>query len=424
MSVPMSLPAEKEALYKMIANSDKVLARTLVPEDFHDPVHRDIFVAEAKLVIEYGTGDFVSIAEAMKDNVGVQKAGGSAYLAQLCILDVPESPTAGIIRILKARRIERDMVQAASEMHTKEAKEVPAHLMVLSKEMGQLLPTEDDDQRIRIIKAANEGTNTISTGYKHMDEVFGGGFKDGALYTFASRPGGGKSTLLANFGAHLIDKERDFLFISLEMTENEVMEKLLQATYDIYQKAAQDEMEDLLSPIKSPFTINDTSFTLDKVTTEILCSDAPIIFIDYIQLIRDPSASTKLAEVTNITRTLKLLAMEIKKPIVTACQMSRAIEQDNAKKKPHLRREPYLSDLRESGSIEQDSNVVCFLWNDASQESEEEKAVQSTVDDMQGYEPSKLEIIVRKNRSGPETYTGKHIELTFDMPKSRIYETI
>lgn len=401
------------------------IARTLVPEDFYDPINRDIFVAEKALILEYGTGDFVSICEAMKTHDKIEQLGGAAYLAELCILPGIESPTPGVVRTLKHRRAERDIQAESQKFHTLEAKHVPAHLMNLSKEIGQLLPTEEGAQKDRIAEAIKEGSSFTSTGIRQLDDILGGGFKDGALYTFAGRPGDGKSTLLTSFAAHLMNEEIPFAFLSLEMTEDEVMTKILQAMFGNTAEEIQADIGGIMGPLDEKlFHILDSAFTLEKITTEILCTDAPVIFIDYIQLIRDPSAGNKLAEVTNITRTLKLLAMEVKKPIVTASQMSREITKDNTSKKakgtPVFKREPVLSDLRESGSIEQDCNVVGFLWKpNPTEEAIQTLGFEDAVAEVEG-DQGPIDILIKKNRGG-RLDTAK---LYFDKPGSKIYEKI
>jgi replicative DNA helicase len=256
-----------------------------------------------------------------------------------------------------------------------------------------------------------------------MDYALDGGVANGTLFVLAARPGVGKTTLALNIAAKAAQRKLRTLFISLEMTREEIAERYLAHYADTTPAKARENAETLLPFVEGDLLIDDATRTLDGLKTVVSRNfDCDLFVIDYLQLLsapgRDGRDSSRTQEVGRITRELKLLARDMDRPVILLCQMSRAIERDRHN------REPVLSDLRESGTIEQDADYVTFLWNRNAKEAEKQESELPDMDgseekpkDEETVEPD-LRWILRKNRFGPPdkcfkmAFNGPHFTFT------------
>lgn len=251
------------------------------------------------------------------------------------------------------------------------------------------------DKRARIASGAD--TPAISTGFDSLDAMFGGGMINGGLYICGARPGMGKTTLGISIADNIAERGGTILFASIEMSEDEISAKRVARKAKIpYTKALVGKMSDedwkranpaVVELSKRKFEISDDS---DVTVQDILFAarrlpNLTAIFIDYLSLIRPVSKSkSRYEEMTGISNDLKRMARTLKVPVLCVAQLNR--ENENRQNK-----RPRLSDLRETGSIEQDADAVIFLHNEAYYDRDRKR---------NQLEAEELEVIVAKNRHG------------------------
>ena len=284
--------------------------------------------------------------------------------------------------------------QAESALYKLSDEVVPSRLIGLD-ELGTLRHDE-----LKYMLDNPDAPRGISTGLSDLDRVLGG-FKDSHLAIIAGRPSMGKSALALNIAYAAATAKKSVLFFSLEMNQTELMDRLLTMKsgvdgWKISQgRLTSDEFsrvsEAMASLSELPFTIDDgTGLNIAKLRSEVnrfvQRNPVDIIFIDYLQLMdgmggHKRSETNRVSEITEISRGLKILARDLDKPIVALSQLSRAVET-----RPDKR--PILSDLRDSGSIEQDADVVLMLYRDDYYKENSKK-------------PGVVEVTLKKHRNGP-----------------------
>jgi len=248
----------------------------------------------------------------------------------------------------------------------------------------------------------------VPTGFKDLDDTLAGMQKSNLLI-LASRPGIGKTSLALNIAQNLTVKyKRPVGFFSLEMSKEELVDRLLVAQADIDAwrlktgKLTEDDFTKLSNAMgelaEAPLYIDDTpALSILEMRTKArrlqVEAGIDLLVVDYLQLARSRQLENRVQEVSEITQGIKNLARELKIPILAISQLSRAVEQRGGQKKPQL------ADLRESGSIEQDADVVMFLWRE-----EEENTENINLD-------------IAKHRNGPL----KSIQLFFKGDRIKFY---
>ena len=268
-------------------------------------------------------------------------------------------------------------------------------------------------ERISLQMESGQGVIGVPSGFHDLDRMTGG-FKDSDLIIVAGRPSMGKTSLALNIALHAaLEAKKAIAIFSLEMSKEQLTERLLteQAQIDaqrlhrgLLSEAEYDRVSNALGPLGEAAIFIDDTPAMDELTLQLKARQAKmrhnidLIVVDYLQLMhgRSRGDDNRVQEVSSISRALKGLARELRIPVIAISQLSRAPEQ-----RPDKR--PILSDLRESGSIEQDSDVVVFLFRPEYYKSEER--------------PGIAEIIIAKHRNGP---TGT-IELKFRRDHTRFY---
>jgi replicative DNA helicase len=260
---------------------------------------------------------------------------------------------------------------------------------------------------------SGQGVIGVPSGFHDLDRMTGG-FKDADLIIVAGRPSMGKTSLALNIALHAaLESKKAIAIFSLEMSKEQLTERLLteQAQIDAQRlhrgqlsEAEYDRVSNALGPLGEAAIFIDDTPAMDELTLQLKARQAKMrhnidmIVVDYLQLMhgRSRGDDNRVQEVSSISRALKGLARELRVPVIAISQLSRAPEQ-----RPDKR--PILSDLRESGAIEQDSDVVMFLYRPEYYKSEER--------------PGIAEVIIAKHRNGP---TGT-IELKFRRDHTRFY---
>ena len=255
--------------------------------------------------------------------------------------------------------------------------------------------------------------NMISTGYKSFDEKLGG-FKRGDLIIVAARPSMGKTAIALNFAQNVAKKNRHVAIFSLEMSKEQLTDRLIAAAMAVDSwklqkgKLTEDEfarMGDALETLShSKIYLDDSpageglTSIKSKARRLKMESGLDLIVIDYLQLMSNGNSLNRVQEVSEISRGLKSLARELDVPVIALSQLSRQLES-----RPDKR--PVMSDLRESGSIEQDADIIAMLYRDEYYNEFSET-------------PGVTNVLIRKNRNGP---IGQ-VDLKFEKSQQKFYE--
>ena len=393
----------------------------ILPKDFQDEKNAIVFQSLLNISAKGFEVEVVPLIEDIKQNGNIDKIGGSEYIDLLI-------SEAGLTS--NVRKYAAEITEASVK------KEITTQLQGITKDPKYIDLTSDDIlQRVesKIITSARinndvsfksadivvqevmadidkilagEAPKGIRTGFAELDKVTGG-FKGGQLLIIAARPSMGKTALALNIAAN-VSKEKSVAFFSLEMGYKELMKRVLGSTGFITSQKLDDPTK-MTQTDRQKFTVaeekarklklflNDSSgITLGEIVwlSKMLKKNngLDMIIIDYLQLIETASAGeTRQNVVAIISRTLKKLARELDVPVIALSQLSRKVENRDSKI-------PMMSDLRESGAIEQDADLVAFVHRDAYYPSADGNG-----DDKNSEHPAK--IIIGKNRNGPTGVT-------------------
>jgi replicative DNA helicase len=352
---------------------------------FYQNAHQSIFQAMVELFAAQVPLDVVSVSTQLRETGMLEQAGGSAYIMDLALSGAGMDIEVGgeftlryhgkkIIDLAKRRetvKAAEEIAEQACDLSQRGYAETAQALLVNLTDAYQVEERIDTQQSIDsaldILQAelnAPNGVTGLSTGLPSLDRKTHG-FQSHQLITLAARPGGGKSAMAMNIASHIaMEVRKSVLYISLEMTSAELIKRLVKALagtdsdFNRLKQAAES-----LKPHRHRFLLEDSAGqTLATIQAKILKAkqahpDLGLIVIDHIGLIApDPNArknQPKTYEVQEITSRFKVLAKSVQVPILQLAQMNRAVEARQDKK-------PMLSDLRDSGSIEQDSDLVLF----------------------------------------------------------------
>jgi len=401
----------------------------LHPEDFYRENNGQVYRAALELFSAGEPIDNVTLAAQLQTMGMLDRVGGRTQLASM----QSAVPTAANIeyygRIVKEKAYKRRLISAGSNIagfgydDGVEAEEAinQAQSLVFGvaddrdqRELARLYDLLGPAmERISLQMESGQGVIGVPSGFHDLDRMTGG-FKDSDLIIVAGRPSMGKTSLALNIALHAaLESKKAIAIFSLEMSKEQLTERLLteQAQIDaqrlhrgLLSEAEYDRVSNALGPLGEAAIYIDDTPAMDELTLQLKARQAKMrhnidmIVVDYLQLMhgRSRGDDNRVQEVSSISRALKGLARELRIPVIAISQLSRAPEQ-----RPDKR--PILSDLRESGAIEQDSDVVMFLYRPEYYKSEER--------------PGIAEVIIAKHRNGP---TGT-IELKFRRDHTRFY---
>ena len=425
---PQSLEAEKSLLGCLMLDKDAILkvADFLRVKDFYKKTHQQIYQVMIELFERGEPIDLLSVANRLQEKELLEEIGGNAYLTEL-INSVPTSAhTVNYARIIQRKRILRDLIEASHDIAVLGHNESEDIDVILDKAEQRIFSIAQKGltQRFVPVKATLEEAferidklskqkglpRGLPTGFPALDNILAG-LQKSDLILLASRPAMGKSSLALNIASHIaIEKKVPVGIFSLEMSIDQVIDRLIaaQAGVDLWRLRTgrlSDKTDDndftriqqaLGMLAEAPLFIDDspspTVLQMRAMARRLQAEHGlGLVIIDYLQLVqpRNPSDST-VRQVTEISRSLKALARELNVPILALSQLSRAVEQ----RSPQI---PRLADLRESGSLEQDSDVVLFIYREDRYNPDTQRK-------------NIADIIVAKHRNGP---VGK-VELYFD----------
>ena len=390
---PHSVEAERTVIGALLIDPDAIIrvCDFLRPEDFYDPTLRQIFEAIFALYQQHEPIDFVTVSSKLTDNKKIQEIGGSAFLAQLA----SDVPTASHIyqygQIVKTKAVHRRIIAAGQKISAlgyEEGRHVPELLEEVEKMVFQITNTylKEKFMHIRDIlemryerfaelheSKEEDAVKGVPTGFNALDTKLSG-LQPSDVIIIAARPSMGKSSLALNIAQNASFKHKlPVGFFSLEMSREELMDRLLVAQAEIdawkLKTGRLDEGEftklsDAMGELyETPLYIDDTpGASILEMRTKARRLQAEhglrLIIVDYLQLARPVrNLDNRVQEVSEISQGLKNLARELKIPVLALSQLSRQVESRGVKK-------PQLADLRESGAIEQDADVVMFMWRE------------------------------------------------------------
>ena len=426
--IPHSLDAERTTLGALLLDPEKMIdiAPMLRPEDFFDPVYGAIYRAIHKLYEERKPIDFVTVSEALKENTKVQALGGSAFVA-----DLPASvPTAShamrYAEIVKEKSMRRELAKigsglmdlaAGSDQNSTELVDAAEQqLLKLSQQANQsdAKPLSDlCNQRFDCYSEAFESDDPsafsgIPTGFPTLDEMLGG-LEGGDMVVLAARPSMGKTALALNVARNVVSQEGRVVGVfSLEMSKEQIVDRLVAGelgvdTHSLKRGMISEDQFDRLGGVMDGLTNlpifidDDPDVSLASLRSRArrlqVRTGLDLLIIDYLQLIEvtdKRAGENQTQRVSYISKNLKHLARELSCPVVVLSQLNRECEKRN----PPI---PVLADLRDSGSIEQDADIVLMLYREGYYNEDCER-------------PTVTDVFVRKQRQGP---TGR-IELDYD----------
>ncbi len=439
---PHSIEAEMSLLGSMLlagAQNIHLLGEVMQvikgPGDFYLPKHAAIYEALMELYDRNQSVDTVQLTDRLRDTNQYDAIGGVDYLVELAE-SVPTAVNAPhYARIIRDKAKLRGLIDAAGRIlrDAHESAQPAAHVLdhaeKLIFDIAQSSRTSDPmalnelvhDAFTQLIERQESGRSLtgISTGYFQLDEMLSG-LQAGEMLILAARPSMGKTALALNLAENIVANEKvPAAFFSLEMSKQQLVERLLSSRSGVDGQRMRRNMigaEELhriqnaaAELSEAPMFIDDTpgiSILELRAKARRLAAqhDIKVIFVDYLQLASAPGAENRVQEVGQISRGIKALARELSVPVVCLSQLNRNPEGRESKK-------PMLSDLRESGAIEQDADVVMMLHREEYYHHDDEWKAEN---------PDKLgvtELIIAKQRNGP---TGE-VNLHFDHRTTRFY---
>ena len=439
---PSNIEAEQALLGVLLVNNEAIqyLGDQIRSEHFYEPLHSRIFEAIQKFIDKGLVANPVTLRHYFDQDEALKEIGGGAYLAKLAAAAITVINVADYSKMIYDLALKRQLISIGEEMvntaYTHQI-DIPATVQVetVEQKLFNLAVEGEGDKGFRalrhsVIKSIQQADNAlkrsdhlvgITTGLGDMDKLLGG-LKRSDLLILAGRPSMGKTALAVNmaYNACLSLSKEDkgsVGFFSLEMSAEQLSTRMLSSasklnSYSILNgKISPEEFSHLVrvsnEMASMPFYIDDTpALSISGLRTRARrlqrTANVKLLVVDYLQLLRGSSASSQqngVQEVSEFTQGLKAIAKELDVPVIALSQLSRAVEQREDKR-------PQLSDLRESGSIEQDADCVMFIYREEYYLSRAEPSMDDTAkyakwqDDM-NRALNVAEVIIAKHRNGP-----------------------
>lgn len=424
VNLPYNMQAEQSVLGAALLDGEVVselVEDSLRPEMFYSRQNGQIFAAMMQMYTMGQTVDFVTLLDAV-GSTGVFESMDAAkvYLMGLAETVPSISNVRAYAKIVREKYLVRQLMEAAKSILEQSSEESDADLLLESAEQKIYQIRAGRDQNtltsigsvivetlVNLQKISGPDRDKyagIPTGFTYLDTMLTGlGRSD--LIILAARPGMGKTSFALNIATNVAKKQKiPVAIFSLEMTKDQLTNRILSSEAGIESQAfrtgqlSQNDWDDLAQSSEmlhgAPIFMDDTSgITISEVKAKIRRinqdpsrPDIGLVVIDYLQLMTSGRRTeNRVQEISDITRNLKIMAKELNVPVIALSQLSRAAEKNRTDHRPQL------SDLRDSGSIEQDADVVLFLYREA---------YYNSIGGDEGADSNKAECIVAKNRHG------------------------
>jgi replicative DNA helicase len=443
VSPPHSIEAEQGLLGAILINNEALsVVRDIVEtHHFFEPINRDIYEICLKMISEGKLASPVTIRALFSDDNDIAGLSLSKYLARLAaeaatVINAPDYAT--IIRDHHKRRalirVGEDIINRAFDIPVDDTPELQIEaaeqaLYEIDGTNNRLNPTRSQEQILRgavdLAAQAYKRPGTLpglSTGLTDLDDPIGG-LQQSDLIVLAGRPGMGKTALATDVACNVARSEAPVLFFSLEMSAEQLGLRMLATRVGTPSNEIQrgkfrsedfDRIQKIATDLRGPLYVDDTgALSIAQLAMRARQQHRRrgirLIIVDYLQLLRGTtrrSAEVRVQEITEITSGLKAIAKELNVPVLALSQLSRAVE-SRVDKRPHL------SDLRDSGTIEQDADVVLFVFREAyyhAMRKPDDESAMGTWAARAEQLHNRAEVIVAKNRHG----STANVELFFD----------
>ena len=431
---PQDIEAERSVLGSLMIDKHSIIkvADLIVSEDFYAPANAKIFEAISDLFQKNEPVDVLSVSAKLKEKKQLAEIGGSSYLTEL-INSVPSAAhIAHYAQIIRNKRVLRDLIEAASEINERvfensdpeslldeierkilsiDQKSRPQNFILIKDELKSAY------ERIEKIHQGERGLRGIPTGFEELDHYLSG-FQRSDLIILGARPSLGKTAFALDIARNTASKNYGVAIFSMEMSRDQVIDRLIaseaqlplwrlrtgrlndEIEFEMIQNAL-DRLSKLQIFIDDSPSLNVLQIRAMARRLQVEHPNLGLIIIDYVQLINFRTNSDNVVQqFTEISHGLKALARELNLPILAVSQLTRAVDQREIKI-------PRLSDLRETGSWEQDADVVMFIYR------KDRDKLNPTLE-----EENTAEIIIAKHRNGPQGT----VTLKFDPEKVSFHQ--
>jgi replicative DNA helicase len=427
---PQNLDAEMSLLGAVLIDEETLadISEHVTPKDFYDKRHGIVYGAMMRLYEKHKPVDLLTLTEELSRKKELETVGGSAYLTELTNYVPTAAHAEAYAELVSQKAIRRRLIKASGDISELGYDEETSTQELLEQAEAQLFSVSDQSLKQDLVSIEsiltesfdrmeelhrNKGTlRGVRTGYRDLDNMTAG-LQRSDLIILAARPAMGKTTLVTNLAYNVATiAKQPVLFFSLEMSKEQLVDRMLADAsgvdaWNIRTGNLSDEDFSKLSEAmgemaEAPIFIDDTpgvSVLEMRTKARRAMHEQPLglIIVDYLQLMQGSGRDNgnRVQEVSEISRGLKLLARELNVPVIALSQLSRSVES----RSPQI---PQLADLRESGSIEQDADIVMFIYREAYYNPDSDRG-------------NITDLIVAKHRNGP---TGR-IELYFHPERLR-----
>ena len=413
--IPNNIEAEEAVLGSILINQETIygVSELLDIEDFYRKSHRTIFKVMLDLNTTKKAIDIITLTDYLTHISKLEEVGGIAFITSLANKVPSTANLKHYINIVKEKSMLRNIINIAEHMESmsydNEQLDTPEVILdkteqMISRLTKKMIVTKVDNIQGQTLKAYMDIENIIN----HKDELLGlktglydldnflQGLKNSDFMILAARPSMGKTAFALNIASYLsIKKDTPVAFFSLEMSSNQLIHRIF-SSYGLIPlfnlKSGNLDDAHTQKLIKVSNKLSQTKLIINDEISNLMSlrsiarklkreNDIKLIIIDYLQLLEGTRRENRNLEISEISRSLKILAKELDIPIIALSQLSRSVESRQVKK-------PMLSDLRESGSLEQDADIVMFLYREDYYNPETENK-------------NITDVIIAKNRNGP-----------------------
>lgn len=413
---PQNLDAEKSLLGAVLIDEETLadISEHVTSKDFYDKRHATIYGGMMRLFERHKPVDLLTLTEELKKKDELEIIGGSAYLTELTNYVPTAAHAAAYAELVAQKAVRRRLIKASGEISELGYDEDTTTQELLERAEAELFSVSDQSLKQDLVSIESILTESfdrmeelhrnkgalrgVRTGYRDLDNMTAG-LQRSDLIILAARPAMGKTTLVTNLAYNVATvAKQPVLFFSLEMSKEQLVDRMLAdaSGVDAWNIRTGNLSDDDFSKLseamgemaEAPIYIDDTpglSVLEMRTKARRAAHEAPLglIIVDYLQLMQGSGKSdgNRVQEVSEISRGLKLIAREMNVPVIALSQLSRSVEN----RSPQI---PQLADLRESGSIEQDADIVMFIYREAYYNPETERE-------------NITDLIIAKHRNGP-----------------------
>jgi len=426
-TLPYSMEAERSVLGSLLLYDGQInlISEKLLPEDFYFPANKIVYQAMMQITKRSQKIDIVTLQDELDKINQLNAIGGLVYLLSL----QEEIPQFGLIEqhanIIKEKSILRDLISSATDIiancYSQNDKDIDKVLDEAERIIFNISQKRIQQSFVQLniwLKKtfkhlsdirSQKGLTGVPTGFKKLNDMTSG-FQNGDFIVLAARPSMGKTALSLSFARSAIANDLTIGFFSLEMSAEQLILRLLSAESGVSHHKIRNAMvnsDEWVSLTNVAAKLSNAKLFIDDTAMQTIMDirtkarklkmehGLNLLIIDYLQLIDGQKKyENRHQEVSAISRALKSLAKELSIPVIALSQLSRAVDS-------RVDKRPILSDLRESGAIEQDADVIMFLYRDRVYNPDTE-------------DPNSAELIIGKQRNGPTgiVYLNYHYELT------------